>query len=82
MDKTKFKAYFIIITLIVFLISILSEVILQRALAGNYSFLGINRYIWINLHYHSHLLLFLLVLLHLVFHWEYIENLPEILKRK
>lgn len=82
MNKTKLKAYLTASILIIFLISTLSEVILRRALADSHSFLGLNRYTWANIDYHSHLLLFLLVLIHLILQWEDIENLLKILKRK
>lgn len=82
MNKTKFKAYLTTFILIIFLVSSFAEVILRRALASKSFFFGLSRYAWANIDYHSHLLLFLLVLIHLALHWEEIENLPKILKKK
>lgn len=49
-------------------------------LTNNYSFWGLSRYNWIQIHSVSSLIFFVLIILHLILHWSWLKNLPKILK--
>ncbi|KPJ70889.1 hypothetical protein AMJ51_00710 [Microgenomates bacterium DG_75] len=88
-NKVKLKAFVDLSLLIVFPIAAVSGIILGRLPSGGYrggrgiigsSFLGIDHYTWRTIHYNSHLLFVLLVVIHLTLSWDFLKNLPKLIK--
>jgi hypothetical protein len=93
MKKAKLNAFVDIFSFFAFLFSLFSGIILWHVLPGGRYFqggraflteqfcLGLARHDWINIHHISGLIFIVLILCHLIFHWNWIKNLPKILRR-
>ncbi len=88
-NKIKLKALVDLGLLIVFPIATISGIVLGQLPDGGYqggrgiidnSYLGINHHTWRTVHYNSHLLFVLLVMIHLALSWNFLKNLPNLIK--
>jgi len=88
MKKVKLNAFIDIFSFFAFLFSFFSGVILWRVLPGGgfhggrvflteQFFLGLARQDWKNIHHVSCLIFTILILCHLILHWNWIKNLPK-----
>jgi thiosulfate reductase cytochrome b subunit len=86
-NRAKLKLLVDAALLIAFPISALSGVVLNQLPGSGFrsgrtitSFLGMTRYTWRDIHYSFNLLLVLFVLVHLALSWQYLKNIPNLLK--
>jgi hypothetical protein len=49
--------------------------------AGKETFLGLTRLVWIDVHLITSIVVTLLIVGHLLFHWSYIASVPRMLRR-
>ena len=94
MKKIQLNAFVNIVAFIAVLISLVSGIVLWQALPhgsgfrGGRGFLaeqffwGLDRSAWLDLHYISSLAFGILVIYHLILHWNWIKCLPKIFSRK
>jgi len=92
--KIKINIYVNIVSFFALLISGLSGFLLWffipkgnsyrggRNIASGSEFFGLDRHNWIDIHNYSSLIFFILMLIHLILHWNWIKNLPKLLKSK
>ncbi len=92
MNRTKFNVIIDILAAITFIISSLSGLILFFALPSSSGFRGnrvlistntvlaLGRHEWINLHNISSIALLLLIIIHLIAHWQWIKKIPKYFK--
>ena len=93
MKKAKLNAFVDIFSFFAFLGSSFSGIVLwqvfprggglsgERELLADHFFLGIASHDWRNIHQIIGLILIILILCHLILHWDWIKNLPKILRR-
>jgi len=77
--NVKFNAVVNILSLLFFIISAFSGFVLMFLFppgGGGLTFLGFVRHKWINIHTQSSVIFILLVVVHLMLHWNYFKNLP------
>ena len=92
MKKVKLNILVDIVAFFTFLISALSGIVLWQVLpsgngfqggrdllTGQY-FLGLTRHEWIDIHNISSLVFLIIVGIHLVLHWNWIRNIPKMMK--
>jgi hypothetical protein len=91
MKKAKLNAYGFILLAVVFFISVFSGIVLWLVFPGGsgfgegrglgeYSFLSLSRRNFIDIHNFSSLVFLGLVFVHIAFHWNWIKNLPKLIK--
>lgn len=92
MNKVKINALVNILLFFVFLISCFSGIVLWLVLPSGQGFQGgrgallgsvfweLTRQNWKDIHNYSSLVLIFLVLIHLILRWNYIKNLPKLIK--
>ena len=91
MKKAKLNAFVDIFSFFAFLFSLFSGFILWQVLPGEgfkggrvlteQFFLGLAHQEWKNIHNVSGLIFTILILCHLILHWDWIKNLPKMLRR-
>jgi len=92
--KIKLNAFVDVFSLFAFLVSSFSGVVLWQVLPRGEGFrggrelfladqfsLGLARHEWENIHHISGLIFIVLILCHLILHWNWMKNLPKILRK-
>jgi len=80
MKRVKLNALIDIFSLIFFLVSLISGIVLWIVLPSGGGFQGINRRGWINIHIISSLVFAILVICHHILHWNWFKNLAKIIR--
>ena len=92
MKKTKLNIFVDIVAFLAFLVSLISGLVLWQVLPSGEGFqggrgeltekifLGMERHDWLEIHDISSLLFAVIVLLHIILHWNWIKNIPKMLR--